>query len=306
MTERELGRLEEVASRLAWSNEAHDFTPWLAEHLDELSTVIGFPLELIESESAVGAFSADILARNPANDTRVVIENQLEQSDHRHLGQLMTYLAGLKGEVVIWIATSFTEPHLAAIKWLNDHTVEPFAFFAVRVKVVRIGNSPLAPVFEAVERPNDWERRQTEFARLQSANASEIGRQRLAFWERYLELFPDESSHGAASGTISRWREMPDLGLAIALNVGKGEVGVFVRGLRGASQAAVLELLSPCESELSAALGVGMNDRTGTGFYRQHKSGDPLGENDSDELMRWLHETADRYELTMRNILGKK
>ena len=90
-----LGTLKNVNLREAWSHEAQDFTPWLADNLDRLSAAIGIPLELEGQEVSVDSFSADILARNPQNDSRVLIENQLEQTDHTHLGQILTYLAGL-------------------------------------------------------------------------------------------------------------------------------------------------------------------------------------------------------------------
>lgn len=92
----------------------------------------------------------------------IVIENQLEQSDHTHLGQILTYLAGLKAKTVIWIAPEFRTPHLSAIRWLNERTIEGFSFFAIRVRVVRIGDSPVAPIFEVVEQPNDWDRAVTK------------------------------------------------------------------------------------------------------------------------------------------------
>ena len=144
--------------REAFAHEAHVLTPWLAANLDRISDAIGVPLEDADTEVAVEGFAADILAHDPANGRKVLIENQLEASDHTHLGQIMTYLAGLEASVMVWIAPAFREPHLAAIRWLNEHTVEPFAFFAVRLRVVRIGQSELAPLFEVVERPNDWER----------------------------------------------------------------------------------------------------------------------------------------------------
>ncbi len=108
---------------------------------------------------SVGSFSADLLARNPLDGSLVLIENQLEQTDHNHLGQILTYLAGLEAQVIVWIASDFRDPHLSAIHWLNDHTVDPFAFFAVQVKAVRIGDSPIAPLFEVVAKPNGWDRK---------------------------------------------------------------------------------------------------------------------------------------------------
>ena len=153
------GRLEDLPPRDAWGHEAHAFTPWLAENIDRLGEAVGMELELTGQEVRVERFAADILARDPTDGSAVLIENQLEATDHTHLGQIMTYLAGLDARAVIWIAPEFREPHLSAVRWLNDHTAESFSFFAVRLRVVRIGDSPMAPVFEVVEKPNGWERR---------------------------------------------------------------------------------------------------------------------------------------------------
>ncbi|WP_439525183.1 hypothetical protein [Marivita sp.] len=158
MTDIRFDRLIDLPLRDAWRHEASDFTPWLAGNIVHLSDAIGIPLELTGTEVAVESFSADILARNPMDDSVVLIENQLETTDHTHLGQIMTYLAGLEAQTVIWIAPQFREPHLSAIRWLNQHTADGFSFFAVKARVVRIGDSPFAPIFEVVEKPNDWNR----------------------------------------------------------------------------------------------------------------------------------------------------
>ena len=157
----EFGELKDVPLREAWPHEANDFTPWLAKNLPRLSQAIGVDLELEDTEVSVEGFSADILARIPSDNSMVVIENQLENTDHTHLGQVLTYLAGLEAQTVIWVAREFQGPHLSAIRWLNSHTVDPFAFFAVKVRAVRIGDAPapVAPLFEVLERPNDWDRR---------------------------------------------------------------------------------------------------------------------------------------------------
>ena len=130
-TDLEFGELKNVNLREVWGHEANDFTPWLAANIERLSKAIGVPMELEETEVDVERFSADVVARNPSDDSRVLIENQLEVSDHTHLGQILTYLAGLEARTVVWIARKFHESHRSAIRWLNDHTVETFAFFAV-------------------------------------------------------------------------------------------------------------------------------------------------------------------------------
>src|ERR1700678_238465 len=147
MSEVTFGILEDVAPRAAWPQEARQFTPWLANNLGHLGKELGLMLELESIETPVGTFSADILARETATGDAVLIENQLEISDHKHLGQIMTYLSGLSAKKIVWVAPWFKDEHLSAIRWLNANTVDPFSFFAVRVRVVRISNSPFAPLF---------------------------------------------------------------------------------------------------------------------------------------------------------------
>ena len=107
----EFGELKNVNLRDVWGHEANDFTPWLAANVERLSKAIGIPLELEGTEVDVERFSADVVARNPSDDSRVLIENQLEDSDHTHLGQILTYLAGLEARTVVWIARNFHESH---------------------------------------------------------------------------------------------------------------------------------------------------------------------------------------------------
>ena len=174
MNQLELGALEQVDVREVWRHEAQDFTPWLAENLDKLSAVLHVDLEREGVEVQVGPYRADIVARIPQDGTRVLIENQLEGANLQHLGQVLAYLAGLDAEIVVWIATGFDEAHLSAIRWLNEHTKDPFAFLAVKLEVVRIGDSQSAPVFDVPERPNQWQRQAQEVGR--SGELSEIGR----------------------------------------------------------------------------------------------------------------------------------
>ena len=130
----EMGELTDVNVRDLWEHEAQDFTPWLAEHLNRLSGVLGIDLELEDTEMAVsGGYRADIVCREPGDGARVLIENQLEWADIHHLGQVMAYLSGLDAKIVVWIARGFGDEHLSAFRWLNEHTSDDFAFFAVTV-----------------------------------------------------------------------------------------------------------------------------------------------------------------------------
>lgn len=152
----ELGKIERVDARAIWPNEAHDFTPWLARHLDLLGDALGMELDFIQREAAVGPFSLDILAQNRTTGEKVAIENQLEWTDHTHLGQILVYAAGHDARTVIWVTPHFQEEHRAAIDWLNRWTPEEIAFFGVEVSAIKIGASLPAPVFRPVAFPNDW------------------------------------------------------------------------------------------------------------------------------------------------------
>jgi hypothetical protein len=153
-----LGRLEKVELRNYWKKEDRDFTPWLAqeENIQLLSETIGIELEVQSQEEGVGPFRADILCMDTANNHFVLIENQLEKTDHTHLGQLMTYAAGLDAVSIIWIAQKFTEEHRAALDWLNRITDATFNFFGIEIELYKIGDSAMAPMFHLVSKPNDW------------------------------------------------------------------------------------------------------------------------------------------------------
>ena len=154
----ELGRLKKVDLRNIWQSEAQDFTPWLArpENLLLLGETLAMDLELEAVERNVGPFRADILCKDTLNDSWVLIENQLERTDHTHLGQLITYAAGLDAVTIVWIAAKVAEEHRAACDWLNQITSENVRFFALEVELWCIGDSPAAPKFNVVSKPNAW------------------------------------------------------------------------------------------------------------------------------------------------------
>ena len=147
---------------------------------------------------AVDGFKADILASFPSNGSRVVIENQLDNTDHAHLGQIMSHLARLEAQSAIWVAREFQQDHLAAIRWLNMNTPGDYSFFAVRVRAVRVGEfpSPIAPVFEVLERPHDWDRRVQVLNRAtpdsgkRNDRLNRLRRKRNDFWNSYAEQHP--------------------------------------------------------------------------------------------------------------------
>lgn len=179
MTDAQLGRIEEVDLRQVWPHEANDFTPWLAEHLDLLGEALHLDLTLVEAEGEVGPFAVDVVA--DAGSGLVVIENQLEQTDHSHLGQLLTYAAGRDARILIWITPQFRDEHRAVLDWLNHWTPEEIEVYGVQVRAIRIGDSLPAPEFRPVSFPNTWSRQGGISRRSVSVDSEESGRRNAFF-----------------------------------------------------------------------------------------------------------------------------
>ncbi len=155
MTDVQLSRLERVDLSEVWKSEPASFTPWLAENLAILGETLGMDLVLEAREKKVGPYRADIVCKDTADNSWVLIENQLEVTDHTHLGQILTYAAGLNAVTIAWIARRFTDEHRAALDWLNENSTENLQFFGLEIEVWRIGDSPYAPKFNIVAKPND-------------------------------------------------------------------------------------------------------------------------------------------------------
>ncbi|MEJ2407074.1 MAG: DUF4268 domain-containing protein [Candidatus Thiodiazotropha sp.] len=152
------GELKRLSPREIWKNEATEFTPWLAENVDELGKALGLELELKAREAGVGGFSLDLLASDLGSNRLVTIENQLESTDHDHLGKLLTYAAGFDAAIVIWVASSIRDEHRQALEWLNQKTDEETAFFGVVVEVIQIDEGKPALNFNPVVIPNEWQK----------------------------------------------------------------------------------------------------------------------------------------------------
>lgn len=180
-----LCKLEEIKDlRKVWPHEALDFTPWLSQddNISLLSDAVGIDISVDETESAVGDFNVDIFASETGTDRKIIIENQLEDTNHDHLGKLITYASGKAADVIIWVVKHAREEHKAAIEWLNNHTDERIGFFLCEIKLYRIGESAPAVKFEVVEKPNDWSKE------VKKAEAtSETRQQRYDYWVAFQE-----------------------------------------------------------------------------------------------------------------------
>jgi hypothetical protein len=187
--------LQKVELREAWLSESSDFTPWLAqdENLNLLGDAIGIELELESQEKDVGPFRADILCKDTATDNWVLIENQLARTDHSHLGQLLTYAAGLNAVTIVWIAERFTEEHRATLDWLNERTDEKINLFGLEIELWRIGDSQIAPKFNIISQPNDWSRT-VQQAASGGGEVSTYKQLQLKFWTAFKQYMESEGS----------------------------------------------------------------------------------------------------------------
>lgn len=190
-----LGTLCRVDVRDAWQSEATDFTPWLAlaPNLQLLGETIGLQLELEAVERNVGPFRADILCKEVGSDRWILIENQLEKTDHTHMGQLITYAAGLDAVTIVWIASEFRPEHRAALDWLNSVTGTDIHFFGMEVELWKIGASALAPKFNVVCQPNDWSKT-VKLDPVIDLGKSETQKLQLRFWTAFREHLERQSS----------------------------------------------------------------------------------------------------------------
>lgn len=180
-----LGKIKKVELRNAWKHEASDFTQWLAEeeNLTLLSDEIGVAIKLIQTEATTGKFNVDILAEEENTGNKIVIENQLDVTNHDHLGKIITYASGFDANIIIWVVKEAREEHRQAVDWLNEHTNENLAFFLVKVELWQIGDSSLAPKFEIISKPNDWAKIVKQS--ITSNRVTDTKAKQLEFWEQF-------------------------------------------------------------------------------------------------------------------------
>ena len=194
VTERTLGRLEFINPRDVWPDEARHFTPWLLDNADYLQEVLGIDIEMEQSEHPVGPFSLDLFGRDVTNNCRLIVENQLEQTDHRHLGQLLTYAAGTRAGTIVWIAPTFRDEHRDALDFLNETSSDDVRYFGVKLRVAITGDSDPAPDFELVAQPSGWKTkvRSQRSGTSNNGELSDLRTAQLEFWSKYLEQLHEQ------------------------------------------------------------------------------------------------------------------
>lgn len=204
-----IGRLTEIDVRDLWQHEQYDFSNWLAKesNLDYLNDILGLTLVEVDKEVYVGPYRCDLVAKDETSGVTVIIENQLEGTNHDHLGKIITYASGLDAKVIVWIVKEAKEEHRAAIEWLNNNTSENINFFLIEIHAYKIGSSDPAPKFEVVEKPNDFVKRSKVKTADNDLNKSQS--ERLAFWEQFNQVLVSRGKpFNVRKATTDHWYDV--------------------------------------------------------------------------------------------------
>lgn len=308
-----LGRLERVELRNIWLSEATEFTPWLArpENLAVLADAVGFELELEAQERNVGPFRADILCKDVETGHWVLIENQLEKTDHTHLGQLLTYASGLQAVTIIWIAAKFTEQHRATLDWLNEITDDRFGFFGLEVELWRIGESPAAPKFNIISKPNDWARDVTVAARAIAAEPLTDTRQKqLAYWTLWRERFDKGGGdYRARKPAPQHWLDFSigrsDYWMSATLIASERRAGIELNMRNSPDNKANFEALLADKAAIEEEFGesliwLPLLGKKSSRVAAHKFDIDPLNEANWPELLDWMQSAFDRFQQIFR------
>jgi hypothetical protein len=224
----ELGRLEKMELRRAWPHEASDFTKWLAkeENLSLLSDEVGVDIKLLQTEANVGSFNVDILAEEENTGKKIIIENQLELTDHDHLGKIITYASGHDAKFIIWVVKDVREEHRQAIDWLNDSTDEDINFFVIKMELWKIQDSLPAPKFQIISKPNEW----AKAVKKSSLELTETKMMQLDFWNSFLDYVKDKgTSLRMRKANPQHWYDLAvgssDAHISLTVNTQEGGIG---------------------------------------------------------------------------------
>lgn len=204
-----IGKLKEVDIRNLWKHEQYDFSEWLSqsENIKLLDDVLGLTLTDITKEAYVGSYRCDIFAKDESSGIKVIIENQLEASNHDHLGKIITYASGLDTEVIVWIVKQAKEEHRSAIEWLNNNTNSNINFFLIELHAYTIENSIPAPFFEVIEKPNEFIKNSKINGEQDNLNKSQS--ERLEFWNRFNEILIDRGKpFNVRKATTDHWYDV--------------------------------------------------------------------------------------------------
>ncbi|MYC95454.1 MAG: hypothetical protein F4X14_10830 [Caldilineaceae bacterium SB0661_bin_32] len=288
MYDEELGRLKKRNVKKKWPHEAKNFTPWLSDNLELLSSALGFNLESPQVEKTAGPYRADILAHNAHDGRRTIIENQLARANLQHLGQLLAYIAHLKARYGVWVATGFNRTIRKAIRMLNRHWPDSTGVFAVKLGLYESGNGHFVPNLEIVEHPAWWN--------------DPIA---LEFWTSFSSLRQSALAGILDSGSSMRRSRFPieEAKLRVTQYFGASFVRVYVTGARNEAENDVFPRLNKYRESLNrefdkSELLAGPNPR----FTTQCKVNSHERRN-WNRMVDWLDNQRMRYERVLRNCL---
>ena len=298
-TEIEFGVIQEMDVRTGWESEDGSFTPWLADNIELLENALDIEIdrESIDTEVSVGGYRADIRCQESADDTVVLVENQLEKTDHRHLGQLLTYASGLAAFKVVWIAQTFSDEHSATLDWLNRVTPTEYAFFGLEIKLWQIDDSKLAPKLEIISKPNDWQRSSSI-----SRDLSPTKQAYLAYWRLFKERLSDNQS------VVKARAPNPQNWMFFAL--GRGGFGLQGTVKQDGADVSVNisnEYFSAFEAkkdEYEALLGCSLRISRGEKSYSRliaDRDFQILVRDQWDSCMAWMQEYLEKFEKVFRD-----
>lgn len=318
MKKTELGRLQKVFLREIWQNEAQDFTPWLAqeENLPLLGEALNIELEFEAQEKNIGPFRADILCKDTANGSWVLIENQIGCTDHSHLGQILTYASGLQAVTIVWIASKFTDEHRSALDWLNKVTNDEINFFGLEIELWRIGESEPAPKFNIISQPNEWESTvKTIKQGIEAGNLSNARQLQLDFWIGFREYIlqnnspikpaKPEPSNIVIHGSIG----LSGTQLKSFLNTRENRLGVIL-GLRGKKYNANFKLLMNQKKTIEEQIGSRLDwfpghDKQDSGIRIQRTNIDKNNREEWAEHYAWMLKMLETFQTVFKPLIEK-
>ena len=299
-----LGKLEKIKDlRSVWKHEANDFTKWLAEeeNLNTLSEEIGIDIELISTEAKTGSFSTDILAVEANTDNKIIIENQLESTDHDHLGKIITYASGHDAKIIIWIVKEAREEHRQAIDWLNEHTDEEINIFLCKLELWKIGDSDIAPKFQIVSSPNNWTK---TIKKSGAVDGNDINMLQYEYWVKLNEeidknypMFNSRKPQGKPWHDLYIGRPLAHIKLIFNTQISAMKVNLTIPDSKE-----FFDYLYDSKDEIESELGYGLEwkrlDNKKVSHIEIMKKSDINDYSDWDENIKWhLTKAADFYEV---------
>ena len=293
----EIGRLIEVDVRELWKHEQYDFSNWLVKdsNIEYLNEILGLTLVEVDKEINVGPYRCDIVATDETSGLKVIIENQLESTNHDHLGKIITYASGLDAKVIVWIVREAKEEHRAAIEWLNNYTSSEIDFFLIEIHAYKIGNSNPAPKFEVVEKPNDFVKRSKN---KDDGELNTSQTERLIFWTQFNEkILSKGKPFNLRKPTTDHWYD-------VAIGTSAAKIAV---DLVNKENCIVIELYIHSDKELYDSLFEKKNE-----IEREldmHFEWDRLDSKKASRIKHYIHgldfENHSNYDQLMSEVIDK-